>query len=304
MNSIKNFNELPRIKDSCLYIYIEHSKIDRENGSITINNIDGKTSIPCASLSLIMLGPGTSITHAAIQTITNAGCLIEWWGENGVRFYASGQGETNSSYRLLKQAELAINKNERIKVVRKMYKKRFNNKIDESMSLNQLRGMEGNRVKNEYFKFSKKYKVEWNGRNYDKKDINKSDLINKLITIGNSCLYGICHAAIISLGYSPSIGFIHTGKINSFVYDIADLYKTKIVIPAAFEVASKKEYNSTTVLRKKLRDYFKENNLLKRIAKDIENILNIKYKKNDDSLKIWDPSGDIKSGINFSDIKV
>src|SRR5437867_9703881 len=112
---------LPKVRDSWSYLYVEHCRIDQEDKAIAIHEGNGKTPVPCAVLSLLMLGPGTSITHAAIRTLADNGCLVVWAGEQGVRFYAQGMGETRSSANLLRQAYLHSHIQLRLRVVRAMY---------------------------------------------------------------------------------------------------------------------------------------------------------------------------------------
>ena len=119
-----------------------------------------------------------------------------------------------------------------------MYRFRFNENIPPIISLESIRGMEGLRVRRAYSEASDKYGVEWKGRNYDQNNWNNGDPINRALSAANACLYGVCHAGIVSAGYSAGLGFVHTGKMLSFVYDIADLYKTETTIPVAFQVTA------------------------------------------------------------------
>ena len=160
-----NFHELPKLRDSLSYFYLEHSIVDRKDNAIEYIQKDGRTMVPIASLCLLILGPGTSISHAAVKVLSENGCLILWTGEDVTPYYAFGLGETRKAYHLLRQAELVCNNDSRIKVVRNMYEFRFSN-FDHDASLSQLRGMEGARVKAAYAKASKTYGIEWTGRQY------------------------------------------------------------------------------------------------------------------------------------------
>lgn len=117
--------ELPRITDRMTFIYLEHCEISRENSAISVNSIDGIVNIPSASISVLLLGPGTNISHRAMELIGNTGVTVIWVGEHGVRFYAGGKALTNHSTLLLKQAELVSNEKKHIAVARKMYQLRF-----------------------------------------------------------------------------------------------------------------------------------------------------------------------------------
>lgn len=172
-----------------------------------------------------MLGPGTTVTHAAVMTMAEAGCLVAWCGEQGVRFYAQGMGETRSAARLLRQAALWAGPAQRLAVVRRMYEMRFPDPLRPGLTLRQIRGKEGARVRTAYAAAAERYGVPWERRQYNRLDWEASTPINRALSAANSCLYGVCHAAVVAAGYSPALGFIHTGKMLSFVYDVADLYK-------------------------------------------------------------------------------
>lgn len=304
---MKNLRVLPRVRDSWTYLYVEHARIDQESHGICIHDIDGRTYVPCASLSLLMLGPGTSVTHAAISTMAEAGCLVAWVGEQGIRFYAEGMGETRSSSNLLKQAQLWANEDARLKVVRRMYEMRFEESLTPEYTLRQIRGKEGARVRAAYSKASEKHGVPWKGRSYKRDKWDEADPINRAISAANSCLYGVCHAAIVALGYSPSIGFIHTGKMLSFVYDIADLYKIDVTVPLAFEETAQGTDDLESRVRYRCRDAFYEHRLLKRVVQDLTYLFDEASDEGDAEFdadmakpsELWDPEGNVVGGRNF-----
>lgn len=274
MQPLRNLQLLPRVRDSWTYLYVEHAVIDRDQHAIALHQKDsGKVPVPCASLCLLMLGPGTSITHAAIRTLAECGCLVLWTGEEGVRLYAQGLGETRRSRHLLHQARMWADRKTHMQVVRRMYQRRFSQDIDKGWSLRQIRGLEGVRVREAYAQASRDTGVPWHGRKYYRAGWHKADPINRALSVANSCLYGICHAAIVSAGYSPAIGFIHTGRMLSFVYDVADLYKADVTIPVAFEAASQEESGLEGRVRRRCRDLFHGERLLQRIMPDIAHVL-------------------------------
>jgi CRISPR-associated protein Cas1 len=220
-----------------------------------------------------MLGPGTAVTHAAMRTIAENNALVEWVGEHAVRCYAAGMGGTRSSAALLHQAAMASDPGKRIEVVRRMYRLRFKEDIDPELTLQQLRGVEGARVRGTYAQMSKVTRVPWSRRKYDRGDWDAASPVNQALSVANSCLYGLCHAAILSLGYSPAIGFIHTGKQLSFVYDVADLYKTEVSIPIAFYAAKLGTRDLGRSTRLLCRDAFRRSRLLRRVVPDIREAL-------------------------------
>lgn len=222
---------------------------------------------------MVLLGPGTTITHAAVKALADNGCLMLWTGEDGMRLYAQGSGETRKAYHLLRQAELAGDPVKRMQVVRRMYEIRFAEALDPDLSIEQIRGKEGARVRDAYAWASHEFGVPWHGRNYDRNNWSNSDPINRSLSIANGLLNGLCHAAIVAGGYSPGLGFVHTGKQLSFVYDIADLYKVEITVPVAFWAVSGGTTNLDKRVRQGCREAFKTQRLLDRILPDIDRLL-------------------------------
>jgi len=272
----RNLHDLPRLRDSLSYLYVEHAVVQRRHHAIEyIREDHGRVMIPVASLSVLLLGPGTRITHAAIRILAEHGCTVLWVGEETTRFYAQGIGETRHAHRLLRQAQLVSHQQKRLRVVRRMYAMRFGEPLDPSWSLEQIRGREGNRVRSAYREASKRYGVPWVGRRYDRHNWKQSDPINRALSAANALLNGLCHAAILAGGYSPALGFIHTGKQLSFVYDIADLYKVEITIPAAFETVAESEKRVEARVRQRCRERFREVKLLQRILPDIDRLLDL-----------------------------
>jgi CRISPR-associated protein Cas1 len=311
---MNDLHVLPKVRDSQSFLYVEHKKIDQEDKAIALHDKAGKVAVPCANLTALLLGPGTSITHAAVKTLADNGCLVLWTGEGSVRFYAQGMGETRSARNLLRQARLCSDEQLRLQVVRRLYEMRFPEALDPELTLQQIRGREGIRVREAYAKSSRETGVEWTGRSYKRDSWAEADPVNRALSSANSCLYGVCHAAIVSAGYSPALGFIHTGKMLSFVYDIADLYKAEITIPAAFSAAAEGPYNLETRVRRACRDRFHNDRLLQRIIPDIERALSIAlpgevpgevadYDSSDNPPgALWDPeSGLVQGGINWDD---
>lgn len=273
---MQDLHILPKIRDSLSFVYLEHGKIERTQHAVEFFDAQGgRTLVPTAALAVLMLGPGTSITHEAIKVLAENGSLVTWCGEQGVRFYAQGMGETRKAYHLIKQAELASDPSKRIQVVLRMYRYRFGEQLHPELSLEQIRGLEGVRVREAYAVASRQYGVEWTGRKYDRGNWGAADLINRALSTANACLNGLCHAAIVSGGYSPALGFIHTGKQLSFVYDIADLYKVEVTVPLAFRLVAESKEKLETRVRHACRDAFRESRLLDRILPDIDHLLGI-----------------------------
>ena len=302
---MEDLHQLPQIRDSLSHMYVEHARIDRHEKSIAIHDASGHTPVPAASLAVLMLGPGTNITQAAITSLADNNCLVIWCGEENVRFYASGMGGTRSAYPVLRQARLASDERTRLEVVKRMYRMRFHDSVDELLTVEQLRGMEGVRVREAYARLSRETGVEWTGRNYDRFNWSSADPVNRALSCANACLYGICHAAILATGYSPAIGFVHTGKQLSFVYDIADLYKVEVAIPVAFTIAKDDPPNLERAVRLRCRDVFRETRLLQRIVPDIKKALGGKSTGDEEDFapdsdpalptELWTPESEMRS---------
>lgn len=265
------------IKERMSVVFIERGEIDVLDGAFVVVDVTGvRTHIPVGGVACIMLEPGTRLSHRAAALAARVGTLLAWVGEAGVRLYASGQPGGARSDRLLHQARLALDEALRLKVVRKMYALRFGESPPERRSVEQLRGIEGARVRRMYQVLARKYGVEWKRRDYDPEAWDASDLPNRCLSSATSCLYGIAEAAILAAGYAPAIGFIHTGKPLSFVYDVADLYKFDTVVPVAFRIAAAKPAgNPERAVRLACRDMFRQSKLLERIVPDIEALLDV-----------------------------
>jgi CRISPR-associated protein Cas1 len=302
-----SIQELPQIEDRLSFLYLEHCQLNREDSAILVKDASGTVRIPAASISTLLLGPGTSLTHRAVELIGDAGVGIVWVGENGVRFYASGRPLTHRSHLLIRQAEMVSNQRLHLLVVRRMYQMRFPDEDTSGMTTQQLRGREGSRMRRAYREASEKWKVEWNGRDYDKDDFAGGDPVNQALSAGNVCLYGLAHAVITALGCSPGLGFIHVGHERSFVYDIADLYKAEITIPIAFEIASKNPEDLPQIVRRRVRDEIASRHLLERMVKDIHMLfLNEEEDKDDipdaDVTYLWDTKeGIVPNGRNYTE---
>ena len=262
------------IKDRLSTLFLEKGNLDVLDGAFVLVDKNGvRTHIPVGGVACLMLEPGTRVSHAAVVLASRVGCLLVWIGEAGVRLYAAGQPGGARSDRLLYQARLALDDTARLNVVRKMYALRFKEEPPARRSVEQLRGIEGVRVRKMYELFARQYKVNWKRRNYDHTEWGSGDIPNRCLSSATACLYGISEAAILAAGYAPAIGFIHTGKPQSFVYDIADIFKFETVVPVAFRIAARNPYNPEQSVRLACRDSFRQTKLLKRIIPTIEEVL-------------------------------
>ena len=293
MHKKLSLHDLPRFDDKLTYIYAEHAVIEQQDSAIAVNRADGtSTAIPAAALAVLLLGPGTTLTHAAIKSLADNNCQVLWVGEHGVRFYAHGLGGARSSRNLLRQAFLATQDVARLQVVVRMYCMRFDDKPDPTVTLQQLRGKEGVRVREAYAVAAREAGVEWRGRSYNRGHWDAADPINRALSAANACLYGLCHAAILSGGYCPALGFIHTGKQLSFVYDVADLYKVKYTFPIAFRESTGGTEGLESRVRRACRDLFRTQKLVQQILPDIAAVMDVPA----DGDNVGDPGDDTYAG--------
>lgn len=301
---------LPKLRDRLSYLYVEHAVVEREAHSIALyaQDEDGEpcvTQAPVCDIALLMLGPGTKLSHGAVDVLARNNCLIAWVGEEGVRLYAFGTGGTHSAARLMRQAEMASDPVLRLATVRKLYGMRFPEATDPEVTIEQLRGKEGFRVREAYRAASQTYGVEWQGRSYDRNRWQGADPVNRALSAANACLYGVCHAAILSMGFSPALGFIHTGKQLSFVYDLADLYKLDLSVPVSFAAAAGSSDDIDRRVRYALRDRFRETQFLARVADDLMAI----FGPDDEDSEVYDEDpakpgrlvGQAEGGVSYTE---
>ena len=243
------------------------------------------------------------MTHRAMELIGDAGVSVLWVGEHGVRYYAGGRALTHRAELLIRQAELVSNTRLRLGVVRRMYSMRFPEEDVSKLTLQQLRGREGARIRSVYRRCAKQWSVPWSGREYDPNDFTGGDPVNQALSAGHACLYGAAHAVIQALGCSPGLGFVHTGHECSFVYDIADLYKADVTIPLAFELAaSEKAGDIGSAMRRRTRDAMVRHHLLERMVHDIRSLLLYENEQgsSENAVYLWDDKqGRVENGRSY-----
>ena len=228
---------LPQVKDKYPFIYLERGRLEIDDSSIKwIDSTNNVVPLPVATPNAFRLGPGTTITHDAVRTAPAANCAICWVGEDSLLFYAAGFLPTADTRNLKRQIELSAEPKKAIEVARAMFARRFPDADLTGKNLAEMMGMEGQRVRALYIAQAEKYQVGWKGRHFTPGKFETSDLTNQILTSTNAALYGILCSAVHSMGYSPHIGFIHSGSPLPFVYDLADLYKEHLCIDLAFSL--------------------------------------------------------------------
>lgn len=297
-------HSLTRVEDRISFLYTEHAILDRRENTIEIVDNDGLVSFPATTIASLMLGPGTRITHAAIRLLADSGTSTCWVGENGVRMYAHAISQAQSTRYLSHQAWLVSDHTRRLNVAKQMYEMRFPGEEVTGLTIQQLRGREGARIKNTYKLHASRTGINWQGRHYiPGQAFAAGDDLNRTLSALNTALYGICHAAIVGLGASPSLGFVHLKSAVSFVLDIADLYKAEITIPAAFDLVSE-GLQGERHARIRFRDLVLENMLMTRIVSDIRwLLLGIRDAEEEDvphAANLIDEHGEVAGGVNYA----
>ncbi len=298
--------ELVRAQDRLSFIYLERATVHRDANAITATDERGVVHIPAATLGALLLGPGTRVTHQAMMLLAESGSTAVWVGERGVRYYAHGRSLARSSRLLEAQAAAVSNQSTRLRVARVMYEMRFPGEDVSALTMQQLRGREGARVRRLYREHAARTGIEWTRRDYDPNDFTSSDTVNQALSAATTCLYGIVHAVVVALGCSPGLGFVHTGHDRSFVFDLADLYKAEFAIPVAFDVASDAGEDIPGTTRRAVRDAVHAGNLLERCCRDIHTLLlpdepEAADQWDSDVVELWDRKGNVAGGISYTD---
>ncbi len=305
-----DLQQLPRIGDRVSFIYVEHVKINRKDSAITVADARGIVQIPVAMIGVFMLGPGTDISHRAVQLLGETGTSVCWVGEQGIRQYAHGRALSHSTRLLEAQARLVSNQRTRLNVARNMYAMRFPDEDISKLTMQQLRGREGARVRRIYASLAKENGIDWNGRVYKVDDFESGTPVNQALSVANVALYGLVYSVIVALGVSPGLGFVHTGHELSLVYDVADLFKAEVTIPIAFKVAAMVKENDNldieSLARQRVRDYIYQTKLMERIVKDIQNLLEVPEEEQfeSDQIYLWDDKEKlVKYGVSYTEVK-
>lgn len=265
--------ELQPVSRRSSFVYLEHCVVHRDANAVVAVAESGTTYLPAAAIGTVLLGPGTRITHQAMLLLGESGVVVCWVGEGDTRLYAWAPSLFQSTRLLEAQARLVSNRQDRLRVARQMYQMRFPGEDVSRASMQRLRGMEGARIRRTYRHLASALGVDWHGRHYDPNNSSAGDDVNRALSIANSVLYGAVHTAIVALGCSPGLGFVHSGHSLSFVYDVADLYKAELAIPVAFEAAAQRTRNLSSQVRRMMRERIHEAHLLERTVDDIRLLL-------------------------------
>lgn len=224
-------------------VYIDRGRLSVEDGALTFaaagsaSMAAGEYSIPHQSISLVLLGPGGSVTQDALRLLARHGAGLVAVGEDGVRLYTAPPLLPDFSNLARRQVTLwADTRIGRIKVARQMYAQRLGEVLPHR-DIAVLRGIEGARVKEVYKITAQRFGIEWRGRRYDRNAPLSADMPNQALNHAASAVEGAAAIAVTATATIPQLGFIHEDSGQSFVLDVADLFRDSITVPSAFRAA-------------------------------------------------------------------
>lgn len=296
--------ELPAIKDRYSFVYLERCTVSVQDSAVKAEDKDGYVLIPAHAFLILMLGPGVSLTHKAVKCLGESGTMIIWCGEASAKYYGYGKPLSQSSALLINQARIVSLPKLHMEAVKKLYGWRYPDENLTGLTLQQLRGKEGSRMRKAYRQAAQQFNVPWQGRKYDVHDDSQTSPVNRALSIANACLYGLTTSVICGLGLTPGLGLIHTGHSLSLVYDIADLYKAEITIPLCFRLASESPDNIEKRVRAELRETFRASKLIERMTQALLELFGCEDEERrpdtERTLTLWDGQrGSVESGIQY-----
>ncbi|MFD2114087.1 type I-E CRISPR-associated endonuclease Cas1e [Thiorhodococcus fuscus] len=250
--------------DGCLHFF-------QGKDSLTPSSVQ----IPHQTASMILLGPGSTVTHDALRLLARHGTLMAAVGEDGVRCYTAPPLMPDRSDIARRQAELWGSPRRRISVARHMYALRLGEVLPHR-DLDTLRGIEGSRVKATYQLMAQRYGIEWKGRHYDRANPNATDIPNQAINHAATAVQAAAAIAVQAVAAIPQLGFIHEDSGQSFVLDIADLFRESVTLQIAFKVAKKAETDSQTIdrlIRREAATVFRKQGVIPAMIDSIKKVI-------------------------------
>ncbi len=265
-------------------LWLERGKLSAEDGTLRFlaaqsdSLAAGDYAIPFQSISMILLGPGTSLTHDVLRLAARHGLLIAAVGEGGVKSYtAPPMGQAHSEVARI-HAERWADPKRRIDTARRMYAWRFG-RVLPHREIETLRGIEGARMKEAYRLVAQRFGIEWHGRRYDRDDPQAADLPNQAINHAATFVEAAADIAVASVGALPPLGFIHEESSNAFTLDIADLYRVEMTLPLAFgAVKATREGKSVSLereIRRRAARAFRNEKLIPRMIGRVKELFNV-----------------------------
>lgn len=196
----------------------------------------GMYSVPHQTVSFILLGPGSMLSHDAARVLARHQTGLAMIGQGGVRLYASLPPQPDRSARARAQARAWADPSRRITIARRMYAWRLGEVLPED-DITVLRGIEGARMKALYKLLAQQHGIAWRGRRYDRSAPDSADDANEAINHASTAVVALAELAVAISGTIPQLGFIHEDSGFAFALDVADLFRDSVTIPVAFAAA-------------------------------------------------------------------
>lgn len=263
-------------------IYLDRGRLEVEDGCLRFvcagsGALDaGDYQVPHQSVSILLLGPGSSVTHDALRLLSAHGCALAATGQGGVRFYTAPPLLPDTSVLARRQITLWADPKQRIDVARRMYAIRFGEEV-KARTVEMLRGMEGARLKRLYELTARRFGVPWHGRRYDRANPNAADIANQAINHAASAVEAAAAVAVAATATIPQIGFVHEDSGQSFVLDVADLVRHDATLPIAFGAAKQvlegRDGNLERVVRQKAAEHFNREQVVAKLIDHIKAML-------------------------------
>jgi len=244
----------------------------------------GDYAIPYQGVSMVLLGPGSTVSHDALRLLARHGTLLTAVGDGGVKLYTAppmGQGRSKIARQ---HAHLWADEKARLDVARRMYAFRFG-RVLPHRDITVLRGIEGGRMKKSYQLLADEYAVPWKGRRYNRQNPNGADIPNQAINHAATFVEAAADIAVAAVGALPPLGFIHEDSSNAFTLDIADLYRAEVTLPLAFMVAKKAlddpEISLERTLRREAARQFRKQKLIAKMIDRTKELLHVDERGSD-----------------------
>lgn len=266
-------------------LWLEYGKLSVEDGTLRFlaaksETLDaGDYAIPYQAVSMILLGPGTSLTQDVLRLCARHGTLIAAVGEGGVKSYtAPPMGQARADVARA-HAERWADPVKRLDTARRLYAWRFG-KVLPHRDIATLRGIEGARMRESYRLVADRFGIQWQGRRYDRSEPESADLANQAINHAATFVEAAADLAVAAVGALPPLGFIHEESSNAFTLDIADLWRVDVTLPLAFgavraSLDRKNDLPLERELRKRAVMVFRREKLIERMIERIKELLDV-----------------------------
>ncbi|MBM7824573.1 CRISPR-associated protein Cas1 [Arcanobacterium pluranimalium] len=288
-----------RAEDRISYLYLEYCLVRQDRtGVVAIRDVGGdeaqvdRIQLPVSGVGVLCLGPGTSISHAAMTSCTRSGCTVVFTGGGGVNAYSYATPLTASSKWAIAQARLISNQKFQRVAALELYKRQFGLEHMPGGTIAAMRGMEGRIMRDTYRDQAKKMRISG-----FKRDTKAEDAVNTGLNIANSIMYGVAATACAAIGVNPSLGIIHRGDARSLLFDLADLYKARIVLPLVFSHAH--DEDPVEAIRRDLRQQIHKRKIIADMIDALMVVLTPHLPNRDDDRLIDDGGEEVDGHVQY-----